>query len=206
MADGRRRGPLGGVRGPARRGGTMSKLLTYAGVAASLVLIVFGIGAAIVGVTGREDVRTELAREKIVGTPDSTIPGQLVDTGGEAREFAAVMRRHTLEMTGGQTYAEMGRFLDAKGDPTSDEKAAATDPKSGEPVENPLRQVWVTETALTTALNTAYFAESTATFVIAMGVAMLLVGAGLLVLTLRLLVPAQRAATAPRTQAAAVTG
>ena len=184
----------------------MSKLLTYAGVAASLVLIVFGIGAAIVGVTGREDVRTELAREKIVGTPDSTIPGQLVDTGGEAREFAAVMRRHTLEMTGGQTYAEMGRFLDAKGDPTSDEKAAATDPKSGEPVENPLRQVWVTETALTTALNTAYFAESTATFVIAMGVAMLLVGAGLLVLTLRLLVPAQRAATAPRTQAAAVTG
>jgi hypothetical protein len=42
-------------------------------------------------------------------------------------------------------------------------------------------------TAFQTALNTAYFAESVATFVIAMGAAMLLIGIGFLVLTLRLL-------------------
>ena len=165
-----------------------SKLFTYAGVAASVILIVFGIGAMVVGIDGRDRVRAELAREQVVGTPDSKIPGQLVDTGAEAREFAAVMRKHTLEMTGGQTYAEMGRFLDAKGNPTSDEKAAAVE--NGRPVENPLRQVWVTETALSTALNTAYFAESTATFVIAMGAALLLTGIGFLVLTVRLLWPA----------------
>jgi hypothetical protein len=41
----------------------------------------------------------------------------------------------------------------------------------------------VTQTALSTALNTAYFAESVATFVMAMGLALLLVGVGFLVLT-----------------------
>ena len=97
------------------------------------------------------------------------------------------MRKHTLEATGGQTYAQMGRYVDANGKPTNDEKAAAKDPKSGEPVANPARNIWVTETALTTALNTAYFAESTATFVIAMGGALLLIGIGFLVLTLGVL-------------------
>jgi hypothetical protein len=63
----------------------------------------------------------------------------------------------------------------------------------------------VTETTLTTALNTAFFAESVATFAIVMGVALLLVGGGFLVLTLGVLrqpSPAPR----PRTQAAAATG
>jgi hypothetical protein len=45
----------------------------------------------------------------------------------------------------------------------------------------------VTETALTTALNTSYFAESVATFAIVMGFALILAGGGFLVLTLRVL-------------------
>ena len=165
----------------------MRKLLEYGGIAASIVLIAFGIGATIIGVDGRDRVRTELAREQIVGTPDSTIPNQLVNTGSEAQAFAKTMRKHTLEATGGQTYAQMPRFATADGKGTNDEKAALTEPKSGKPVDNPTRGIWVTETALTTALNTAYFAESTATFVIVMGVAMLLSGLGFLILTLRVL-------------------
>ena len=141
----------------------------------------------VVGLNGRSDVRTELGREQIVGTEDSSIPGQKVDTGAEAQAFAKVMRKHTLEATGGQTYAEMGRFLYANGKPTSDETAAAIDPKTKKPLENGLRNMWVNETALTTALNTAYFAESVATFAIVMGAALLLVGGGFLVLTLRVL-------------------
>ena len=165
----------------------MKKFLEYGGIAASIILIVFGIGATIVGIDGRDRVRTELAREQIVGTPDSTIPNQLVNTGSEEQAFARVIRKHTLEATGGKTYAQMPRFVDANGKGTNDEKAAAKDPKSGEPAANPARNLWVTETALTTALNTAYFAESTATFVIAMGIALLLTGIGFLVLTLRVL-------------------
>ncbi len=182
----------------------MRKLTTYAGVAASLVLIAFGITALVVGLQGRSDVRAELGREQIVGTEDSTIAGQNVDTGAEAREFAAVMRKHTLEATGGQTYAQMGRFLTADGKPTNDESKAAIE--NGKPVENGLRQMWVTETALTTALNTAYFAESTTTFVAAMGGMMLLVGIGFLVLTVRLLAPATSTARARSPRAVPAAG
>jgi hypothetical protein len=175
----------------------MNKLYSYAGIGASVILIAFGIGAVAIGFDGRNRVGDELAREQIVGTPDSTIPGQKVDTGSEAQAFAAVMRKHTLEATGGQTYAEMDRFLDTKGKPTSDEKLAAIDPKSGKPVENGLRNMWVTQTALSTALNTAYFAESVATFAMVMGFALLLVGSGFLVLTIRLLLPRTATKKAP---------
>jgi len=180
------------------------KLYTYAGIAASVVLIAFGIGSLYTGIDGRSQVRDDLAREQIVGTPDSTIPNQLVDSGSEAEAFAAVIRKHTLESTGGQTYAEMDRFLDANGKPTSDEAAAAKDPKTGEPVENGARNLWVTSTALSTALNTAYFAERVATFAIVMGIAMLLTGVGFLVLTVRVLRPVSAREKAARPSGSAV--
>ena len=44
----------------------------------------------------------------------------------------------------------------------------------------------MTETALTNALNTSYFAENVANFAVVMGLALLLAGIGFLVLTLRL--------------------
>ena len=167
----------------------MSKLLQYGGIAASIVLIAFGAGALFMGVQGRAEVRDNLKREQIVGTPDmaKSVANKQVTTGAQAKDFAEGMRRHTLEATGGQTYSQMGRFLDKAGKPTNDEKAAATSSETGKPVDNPARNIWVTETALTTALNTAFFAESVATFAIVMGVALLLVGGGFLVLTLRVL-------------------
>src|SRR3954454_8279807 len=93
----------------------MKKLLEYGGIAASIVLIAFGVGATIVGIDGRDRVRTELAREQIVGTPDSTIPNQLVAPGSEAQAFAKVMRKHALEATGGKTYSQMPRFATGVG-------------------------------------------------------------------------------------------
>ena len=112
----------------------MRKILEYGGIVTGVLMIAFGIGAIWTGVDGRNTVRDSLAQEGIVGTPDSTIPGQKVDTGDEARAFANVMRKHALEATGGQTYAQMGRFLDSQGNPTNDEAAAAKDPKTGQPV------------------------------------------------------------------------
>ena len=175
----------------------MTKLYSYAGIAASVVLIAFGAGSLYMGFDGRDRVRDDLAREMIVGTEDSSIAGQKVDTGAEAQEFAATIRKHTLESTEGLTYAQMDRFLDENGKPTSDESKAAIDPESGQPVENGLRNLWVTSTALSTALNTAYFAESVATFAIVMGVALLLTGVGFLVLTVRVLRPSTAAEKAP---------
>ena len=154
----------------------MTKLYTYAGIAASVILIAFGAGSLYMGFDGRDQVRSDLAREQIVGTDDSTIPGQKVDTGKEAEAFAAVIRKHTLEATGGKTYAQMDR-------------------------EDPQREMWVTSTALSTALNTAYFAESVATFAIVMGVALLFTGIGFLVLTVRVLRPVAAGERSPRAAA-----
>jgi len=185
-----------------------NKLFNYAGIAAAVVLIAFGAGALVMGFSGRNTVRSNLADEQIVGTPDMTpeaikaeaaraglkdvevpsaaVAGRKIDTGAEAHTFAQYMRIHVLEDTGGRVYAEMGRFLDKNGRPTSDESRAAVDSKTGEPVPNGAKNIWVTETALTTALNTSYFAERVAVFSIVMGVALLLTGTGFLVLSLGL--------------------
>ena len=166
----------------------MSKLQRYAGVAASVVLVAFGIGALVMGISGRADVRDNIKREQIVGTPDMKgIGDKKIETGSQAKKFADGIRRHTLEATGGKTYAEMPRYMGKDGKPTDDEKAAAVDAQSGEPQSNPQREIWVTSTALSTALNTSYFAENVANFAIVMGVALLLIGIGFLVVTVRLL-------------------
>ena len=97
------------------------------------------------------------------------------------------MRIHALEASGGLTYAQMGRFLAAK-DPTnpagtSDEAAALKD-ADGNPVANAARNTWVTETALTTALNVSYMAEQIALFGLIVGIALLLSGIGFVILAL----------------------
>ena len=184
----------------------MSKLFQYGGIVASIVLIAFGAGSLVTGINGRGEVRDNLKREQIVGTPDmaKSVADKQVLTGAQAKAFAQGMRKHALEATGGQTYSQMGRYLTAAGKPTNDQKAAAIDPKTKQPVENGARNIWVTETALTTALNTSFFAESVATFAIVMGVALLLVGGGFLVLTLRVLRrPTVTSARQPSTAVAA---
>ena len=162
----------------------MQPLFKYAGIAASIVLIAFGIGAVVMGVSGRSEVRHNIAREQIVGTPDmaKSVADKQIKTGAQAKAFANGMRKHTLEATGGQTYAQMGRYLTAAGKPTNDEKAAAIDKQTGKPVENGARNIWVTETALTTALNTSYMAEQLSLFGIVVGVALLLSGIGFAIL------------------------
>jgi len=184
----------------------MRKLFEYGGIAASVALIAFGAGSIGIGAWGINNVRDNLKLEQISGSPDMTpsaikaeaseagltgvslptcnVAGKVVDTGSEARCFASYMRIHTLEATGGLTYSKMGRFLDAKGEQTSDEALAAKDPKTGQPVPNRARDIWVTYTALSTALNTSFFAERVGVFGIVMGIALLLTGIGFLVLTL----------------------
>src|SRR4051794_32349563 len=185
------------------------KLFKYGGIGAAVVLIVFGVASIVVGASGRDTVRSNLGNELIVGSPDMTpkaiaaeakaaglkgvalptksVAGQTINTGSEARTFAQYMRIHALEASGGQTYAQMPRFATADGKGTNDDKAALKDPKSGRPVDNAARNVWVTETALSTALNTSYFAENVALFSVVMGIALMLTGFGFGVMALGLL-------------------
>ena len=194
----------------------MNKLFATGGIVASAILIAFGIGTIVVAVNGRADVRDAIQREQITGSPDMTpkatgaalteagledveVPacsaaGVVVDTGSKAKCFADYMRIHTLEATDGQTYSQMPRFMGKDGKPTADEKLAATDPKTGASVDNPQRNIWVTETALATAMNTSYFAERVSLFSLIVGIALLLSGIGFLVLTVGL---ARRTADPP---------
>ena len=61
-----------------------------------------------------------------------------------------------------------------------DEATAAKD-ESGSPVSNGARNLWVTETALATALNVSYMAEQISIFSIVVGAALILTGIGLVI-------------------------
>ena len=175
------------------------RILEWGGLAAGIVLIAFGIGALYMGIDGRNTVRDSIKQEQIF-FGEATDPavakhaeewaGEQVGTGDQARAFALVMREHTLESTEGLTYAQMGRFQSAANpdDPvgTNDEAAAAKD-DTGAPIANGARNIWVTETGLTTALNMSYMAEQLSIFGIVVGVALLLTGIGLMILALAVL-------------------
>jgi hypothetical protein len=198
----------------------VKRILEIGGLAAGVLLIVFGAIAIYMGVDGRTTVRDSIKQEQIYfgESSDPAVAryapqwaGEQVTRGDQARAFAKVMREHTMESSGGLTYAEMGRYQaaaapdDPKG--TSD-KALAVIGDNGQPVANPVRELWVTETALTTALNMSYMAENLALFGIVVGVALLLAGIGFVVLALVVLgvrVPRKLEVTAPEVPAAVPT-
>jgi hypothetical protein len=184
----------------------MRKVLEIGGFVAAAVLIAFGISAIVLGFNGRQTVQDNLKYQYITGTPDMTpsaikaeatkagiydsvkiwptqsVAGQTIDTGSEARAFAQYMNIHALEASGGLTYAQMPRYATADGKGTNDPTKALM--VNGQPQDNAARDVWVTETALSGALNMAYMAEQTALFGIVVGVALLLSGIGFGVLAL----------------------
>lgn len=130
---------------------------------------------------------------KNVSLPTCSVAGKLVNSGARARCFAEYMRIHALEATGGFVYAQMGMYEAKPGAPkaqltpdgaTNNTAYAQLDPKTHQPVSNGARNVWVTETALTTALNTSYMADQLGNFGIVVGVALLLSGLGFVILAL----------------------
>lgn len=169
-----------------KRSSRSRSIFAFGGLAASLILVVFGLASIIIGYQGRQEVQDTLEREQIVVSADAeNYGGQIVDNGAKAKAQADVIRKHQLESSGGLTYAQMGRFATEDGNPagTNNADEAAKD-ANGNPISNAARNQWVTATALSTSLNTAYFAEQVGLFSIVMGVALLLTGIGFTVLTL----------------------
>jgi lambda repressor-like predicted transcriptional regulator len=182
------------------------KIFEIGGIVAAVVLIAFGAAAVVIGLNGRSTVHSSLAAQKIVGSPDMTpaaitaeakkaglstatitipncsVANQAVTGGATARCFAQYMNIHALEATGGQLYSQMPRFASANGKGTNDTAQALK--SNGQPIDNPARNVWVQETALSTALNTSYMADQIALFGVAVGLALLLSGVGFAVLAI----------------------
>src|SRR5581483_5525608 len=181
----------------------MRRLLEFGGLVAGVVLIGFGIVVIVLSINGRSTVRHELTLQQIVGTPDMTptaiveegrkagltarvgfpgcsVAGKPITDGVRARCFAQYMRIHALEASGGKTYSQLPQYATADGKGTNDPAQALM--QNGKPVSNPARDVWITETALSTALNTSYMAEQLALFSLVVGIALLLTGVGFVVL------------------------
>jgi hypothetical protein len=184
----------------------MRKIFEIGGLVAAVVLVAFGVAAIAVSVNGRDEVQTALKQQKVTGTPDMTpaairgeaskaglntstlelptcsVANKDVNSGSTARCFASYMRIHALEASHGAVYSQMPRYASASGAGTNEAGAALKDSK-GQPMENPARNVWVTETALSTALNASYMGEQLSLFGIMVGLALLLSGIGFAVLT-----------------------
>ena len=184
----------------------MKRVLQYGGIVAGVVLVIFGAAAIYMGASGLSTVNSGLKAEKIVGTPDMTptailaeaksahvpassytvpscsVANQAINNGDRARCFGEYMRIHTMEATGGLTYSQMPRYATADGKGTNDATKALQ--VNGQPQDNAARNIWVTETALTTALNSSFMAQQLSYFGIVVGVALLLSGVGFVILAL----------------------
>jgi multisubunit Na+/H+ antiporter MnhC subunit len=152
-------------------------------------------------IVGSPDMTPEQIRAdaKEAGLPDDldyptmSVADLEINSGDRARAFAGYMRIHALEATGGYTYAQMGQYTAkpqtpaaelAPGGGTSNREFAVIDPVTEQPQSNGERNVWVTETALATALNSTYMAAQLSLFAIIVGVALLLAGLGFAILSI----------------------
>ena len=120
--------------------------------------IVFGIalvGAGLFMVSearaAHDEVKDTLSSERIVTAEDAGVPLAPVTGPEEAKAQAEVIRKHTLELTGGKTYAELDR----------------TDPN---------RATYLNSVTLRTALMESYLAFKVADLVMGVGIIVALVG------------------------------
>lgn len=102
----------------------MKKILKISAVVAILAGIILVIG----GIWGIYFTYKNIAQEKIVTPADASLSEKPVRGPFTLKAQADIIRKHVLETTGGKTYAEMSR-------------------------EDANRNLWVTATTLTTALN-----------------------------------------------------
>lgn len=147
----------------------MKKILKIA----SILAIIAGIVLIIGGVWGVKFTYKNVAQEKIMTTPDSSLPNRLVSGPMTLKAQADVIREHTLKTTGGKTYAEMPREIQKV-----DEKGNALFNSKGEPLMTPntARDLWVTATTLTTALNLGIITYAFSGLIILFGLVSIMTG------------------------------
>jgi hypothetical protein len=154
---------------------TMKKTFPILLVIVGLAFLAGGTYTTVRGFDAKAQVRAELLAQNITTPEDAAIPNARVDDAATADAMADIIGVHAREATGGQTYAEMGRFLAADGGDTSDEEAALKD-EAGNPVPNPLRNVAFQASSLQTSLHTSHMAFNVADLVIGLGVLIAVVG------------------------------
>ncbi|MBT0994914.1 aromatic ring-opening dioxygenase LigA [Cellulomonas sp. DKR-3] len=130
-----------------------------------LITIIFGAVFLVAGATTWIAVSTNLKGESITVSDDATFAGGTVDTPWEAFSEAQIIEHHTLDATGGKTYAQLDR-------------------------EDPLRETAMNGSFLRASLFTSVVAFGVAALVMGLGVVFGIIG-----YALRKLDPATAVAT-----------
>jgi hypothetical protein len=121
---------------------------------ASVASIVLGVLMVIGGIATWIVVASTLSDQNIVTSDDACLPGRSVADPFTAYCEAKVIETHTLEATGGLTYAELDR-------------------------EDPLRETAATSSFLQSSLFTSVVAFGVAAMAVGMGLIFILIGLGI---------------------------
>ena len=121
---------------------------------ASIGSIVLGTLMVLGGVATWFLVSSTLAEQNIVTPDDACLSGQQVDGPFTAYCQAEIIQAHTVEATGGMTYAELDR-------------------------EDPLREVAMDSSFLQASLFTSILAFGVSAMAVAMGILFILIGLGI---------------------------
>ncbi len=117
-----------------------------------LVFIGAGIYMLVEGTRAKDEVRDAVVSENILTSEDASIPNVLVDDVDTAKAESDVIEVHYLEITGGQTYADLDR-------------------------DDPNRETAFRAVQLRTSLNLAIMGFRVADLVIGMSIFMIVIGA-----------------------------
>lgn len=147
----------------------MKKMLK---VSTGLFLFV-GVILVVGGVWGIIFTHKNIVQEKIITPEDASIPNTLVEGPLALKSQADIIRHHTFKITDGQTYAEMPKQvqkMDSSGNPILD--------NSNNPVlvSNDARNIWITATTLTTALNLGIITYAFSGIVALLGLILIWIG------------------------------
>jgi len=155
----------------------LKKLFPIALVVLGVVFLGAGVYTVGRGFDAKDQVRAELLAQNITTPEDASIPGVKVDSIATAKSMAEIIDHHALDSTQGLTYAEMGRFMTADGNPagTSNPEEAVKDDK-GNPIANPLRNVAFQAATLRTSLYSSVMAFEVANLVTGLGALIVVLG------------------------------
>lgn len=142
--------------------------------------LIFGIAGAVAAGAGiyiNGFVTDQLVSQNITTPGDASIPNVQVNDIATALSMADIIQHHAASSSGGLTYAEMGRFAAADGNPagTSNAEEALLD-EAGKPVPNGARNTQLTAAGLVTSLSLSAMAIGLSYGAIALGLGFVVLG------------------------------
>lgn len=134
---------------------------------ASGFFMVIGVLLLITGIWSLCFTYNSIKEENITTPDDASIPNKKVIGPLTLKAQSDIIRYHTLNTTGGKTYAEMPRQI-----PKLDEQGKEVLDNEGKVimVDNALRNIWITATSLMTALHLAILSYGVSILVILVGI------------------------------------